>query len=89
MDPRSDDSTTFAGSHLHGKYHGYQWYLMVWLAFTLLVLCFLIAGLTLGVCGLDMTWLEMRSITGTAKQRYASTSPSIEPADKNPGSKFV
>lgn len=57
-------------SILHHQFVGTQWYLMLFVAFLLLCVCFLIAGLTLGVCGLDTRWLEMRSLTGTPKERY-------------------
>jgi hypothetical protein len=45
---------------------------MALVAGVLLTLCFLLSGLTLGVCGLDVKWLQMRTITGTSKQRYDS-----------------
>jgi len=47
-----------------------MWYGMAATAFALLLLCALLAGLTLAVCGLDATWLQMRAVTGTPKQRY-------------------
>ncbi|KAE9372393.1 hypothetical protein N431DRAFT_408613 [Stipitochalara longipes BDJ] len=39
------------------------------LATVLLILCALLAGLTLGVCGLDSTLLQLRRITGTPRER--------------------
>ena len=50
-------------------FHGGAWWAMACLAGFLLCLCALLAGLTLGVCGLDMAWLQMRAITGTTKER--------------------
>ena len=71
MEHQKDGHTIiYPRSRVHIEYQGFQWYLRAFLALTLLTLCFLIAGLTLGVCGLDPTWLQMRGITGTAKQRY-------------------
>jgi hypothetical protein len=54
-------------------YHGIAWYGMAVLAGVLLTLCSLLAGLTLALGGLDITWLQLRSATGTAKQRYEPT----------------
>jgi hypothetical protein len=49
------------------------WYGMLSLAVALLMLCALLAGLTLAVCGLNVTFLELRSVTGTPKQRHVSS----------------
>jgi metal transporter CNNM len=54
-------------------YHGMAWYGMATLGVVLLTLCSLLAGLTLALGGLDMTWLQLRSVTGTPKQRYELT----------------
>lgn len=43
---------------------------MIAAACVLLLFYALLAGLTLAVCGLDLTWLHMRLITGTSKQRF-------------------
>jgi hypothetical protein len=51
-------------------YHNGACYGMVALASFLLVFCSLLAGLTLAICGLDMTLLQLRCVTGPAKQRY-------------------
>jgi metal transporter CNNM len=50
-------------------YHGIAWCGMAALAVILLILCSLLAGLTLALGGLDITWLQLRSVTGTPKQR--------------------
>ena len=52
-------------------YHNGAYYGMIALASFLLVFCSLLVGLTLAVCGLDMTLLHLRSITGPVKQRYS------------------
>ena len=65
---------TTSGSYIYTVYHGGAWIGMFVLACFLLVIYALLAGLTLAICGLDMTWLQMRSITGTAKERYVALS---------------
>lgn len=50
-------------------YRGPAWYGMLAVAFSLLLVSALLAGLTLAICGLDPTWLHLRSVTGTAKER--------------------
>jgi len=52
------------------RFHHGAWIGMSILATVLLILCALFAGLTLGVCGLDSTLLQMRCITGTPRERY-------------------
>jgi len=61
----------------HHQFATTEWYFMLGVAFILLCVCFLIAGLTLGVCGLDQRLLEMRSLTGTLKQRSARKDSSL------------
>jgi hypothetical protein len=51
-------------------YHGIAWFGMVFLAFALLTACSLLAGLTLALGGLDPTWLQLRSVAGTPRQRF-------------------
>jgi len=51
-------------------YHNAAWWRMLFLGIFLLAFCALLTGLTLAICGLDPTWLEIRSIAGTAKERY-------------------
>ena len=51
-------------------YHGLAWCGMAALALTLLTLCSLLAGLTLALGGLDSTLLQIRSVTGIARQRF-------------------
>ena len=63
---------TESGQRSYTLYHNKAWYGMVVLAISLLFVCALLAGLTLAICGLDPTWLHLRSITGTAKERYAT-----------------
>lgn len=58
-------------------YHGVAWCGMAALAVVLLVICSLLSGLTLALCGLDTTWLKLRSITGTPRQKYGSSSSFI------------
>ena len=53
------------------------WWGMLALAIALLSICALLAGLTLAVCGLNTTILQLRSVTGTPKQRHAFT---VQPA---------
>jgi len=50
-------------------FHNGAWYGMLIAAGALLIFCSLLAGLTLAVCGLDMTWLQLRSVTGTPRER--------------------
>ncbi|KAI6709098.1 hypothetical protein JHW43_008361 [Diplocarpon mali] len=42
---------------------------MIVVATLLVIFCALLTGLTLAVCGLDMDYLQLRSITGTWKER--------------------
>jgi hypothetical protein len=51
-------------------YYGGAMYGMVGLAAALLTLCAMLAGLTLALCALDMTWLRLRSISATPKEKY-------------------
>jgi hypothetical protein len=51
-------------------FHGAPWYAMATVAGLLLVICSLLAGLTLAVCGLDITLLQLHAVTGSAKERY-------------------
>ena len=50
--------------------YGGAWYGMLFLAVSLLILCALLAGLTLALCGLNTTLLQLRGVTGTPKQRH-------------------
>jgi hypothetical protein len=60
------------------------------LAVALLILCALFAGLTLGVCGLDATLLQLRCVTGTPRERSEDTlGARISQADKLSGDKQV
>jgi uncharacterized membrane protein len=52
------------------RFHYGAWIGMSILAAVLLILCALFAGLTLAVCGLDRTLLQLKCITGTPKERY-------------------
>jgi hypothetical protein len=52
------------------RFHEGAWVGMAILAAVLLILCSLFAGLTLGVCSLDATLLQLRCITGTPRERY-------------------
>lgn len=52
-------------------YHDGAYYGFIALASFLLVIYSLLAGLILAVCGLDMTLLHLKSITGPVKQRYS------------------
>ncbi len=49
-------------------YGGAQIAMMV-VAGLLVTFCALLTGLTLAVCGLDMNYLQLRSVTGTPKER--------------------
>lgn len=55
------------------RFHHGAWVGMTILAAVLLILCALFAGLTLGVCGLDATLLQLRCVTGTPRERYETT----------------
>jgi hypothetical protein len=66
-------SDTESRQRQYTVYHNAAWYRMLFLAIFLLVFCALLTGLTLAICGLDPTWVELRSIAGTAKERYATT----------------
>lgn len=48
--------------------HG-AWFGMVAVAVFLLFFCALLAGLTVAICGLDPTWLQLRGIAGTPQER--------------------
>jgi hypothetical protein len=56
-------------------YHGIAWYGMAVLAVMLLILCSLLAGLTLALGGLDRTSLQLRSVTGTSRQQFEPSLP--------------
>jgi len=68
----SAQSNTEPGQRSYTLYHNAAWYGMFALATFLLFVSALLAGLTLAICGLDSTWLHLRSVTGTAKERYAA-----------------
>jgi hypothetical protein len=68
----SAPNNTETGQRSYTLYHNAAWYGMVALATSLLFISALLAGLTLAICGLDSTWLHLRSVTGTAKERYAA-----------------
>jgi hypothetical protein len=57
-------------THTYTVYHNGAWYGMAALSVILVTLCGLFAGLTLALCGLDMTWLQIASVTGNPKKRY-------------------
>jgi hypothetical protein len=57
-------------AYTYQVWHNGMWYGLAIAACGLLLFCALLAGLTLAVCGLEMTWLQMRGATGTSKQRY-------------------
>lgn len=68
------------------RFHYGAWIGMSILASVLLILCALFAGLTLGVCGLDKTLLQLRCITGTPKERYEDVLCAFDdPADHHEG----
>ena len=73
IDPRATDGAgytiTTTASYSYTVYHHGPWFAMAALAGVLLIICSLLAGLTLAVCGLDMTLLQLQSVAGTAKQR--------------------
>jgi hypothetical protein len=52
------------------RFHNGAWVGMAILAAILLILSALLAGLTLGVCGLDAALLQIRCVTGTPRERY-------------------
>jgi hypothetical protein len=65
------------------RFHHGAWIGMFILAVVLLILCALFAGLTLGVCGLDATLLQLRCVTGTPREKYeASLDVRTNHADK-------
>jgi hypothetical protein len=51
-------------------FHNAAWYGSLCIALALLSICALLAGLTLAVCGLNCTVLQLRTATGTPRQRY-------------------
>jgi hypothetical protein len=57
-------------SYSVARFHHGAWIGMSILALVLLTLCALLAGLTLGVCGLDTTLLHLRCATGTTRERF-------------------
>lgn len=63
-------TTTGSYTYTYTVYHHAAWYGMAALVVFLLITCALLAGLTLAICGLDMTWLQVRCVTGSVKQRY-------------------
>lgn len=58
-------------------YHGPALLAMEFLASNILITTALLAGLILGLCGLNMTLLELRAATGTPKERYCTHKSSI------------
>lgn len=50
-------------------YQGWLKWLVILAFLVLIALCGLLAGLTLAICGLDMTWLHIMSSTGHEKSR--------------------
>jgi hypothetical protein len=58
--------------HPYKVFYNGAWYGMLALAVFVLIVCSLLAGLTLAVCGLNMTFLHLRSVTGSPRQRYGS-----------------
>jgi hypothetical protein len=72
------------------RFHHGAWVGMAILAAVLLILCALFVGLTLGVCGLDATLLQLRCVTGTPRERYEITPCArVRHADKPVGDKHV
>jgi metal transporter CNNM len=61
-------------SYNYVVFHGGPWIAMASIAGVLLVISSLLAGLTLAVCGLDITLLQLQTVTGTAKERWVSSS---------------
>lgn len=54
-------------------YHGALWYGMVSVVVVLVLIYALLAGLTLALCGLETSVVEIRCTTGSAKQQYVPT----------------
>jgi hypothetical protein len=52
------------------RYHGGPFWGMAVLAICLVMICAVLAGLTLAVCGMDDTWLHILSMSGDMHQRY-------------------
>ena len=72
------------------RFHHGAWVGMSILATVLLIISALLAGLTLGVCGLDSTLLQLRCITGTPRERYViKLSARRQPANKTSGDKLA
>jgi len=46
---------------------------MGFVAAALLLVCALLTGLTLAICGLDKTLVQLRSVSGTPKERYVGS----------------
>ena len=66
-------NTTYAPGTRHYVYNVYAhklWYGMLLVGLTVLALYALLSGVILAVCGPEMTWLQLRSITGTHDERY-------------------
>jgi cell division protein FtsX len=80
--PLTDGNLDTKHVHYPLWYDG-MWYGMAATAFVLLLLCALLAGLTLAVCGLEVTLLQMRVVTGTPKQRYEPLLLLAQYCDKN------
>jgi hypothetical protein len=74
----SDDSDGLHGKscECYRRYHfgtdALPFFGFATLALFILLLCALLAGLTLAVCSLDIVWLQVMSVTGNQRQRLLS-----------------
>jgi len=72
-------NTTYTPGVRHYAYTVYShklWYGMLCVSVIILALYALLSGIILAVCGPEMTWLQLRSITGTPDERYSFKSAS-------------
>ncbi len=56
-------------------YHNAAQIGMGFVAATLLLICALLTGLTLAICGLDKTLVQLRSVSGAPRERYVGSDP--------------
>lgn len=66
----STSNNTETKQRSYTVYHNGAWYGMFIAGIFLLLIAALLAGLTLAICGLDSTWLHLKSVSGSAKERY-------------------
>ena len=67
-------NSTYATGTRHYVYNVYShklWYGMLFVSLVILSIYALLSGVILAVCGPEMTWLQLRSITGTPDERYS------------------